>query len=155
MKLEPINLASLRLEKGFQKTAKKQQKEVDTMKKRQLKERQAIQKNQCLAIEKLVKGIRYVRDYLIKFFHALIPINSKDNVMNDASVLKCVKEQNAQWSEMLEKHQREEWEFMKQQLQDQQETLKKLMEVSQQVQMKQIEAKHERFAETNHFKVQV
>lgn len=64
--------------------------------------------------------------------------------MNDASVLKCVKEQTAQWSEMLERHRREEWEFMKQQLQDQQEILKKLMEVSQQQQMKQIEAKHER-----------
>lgn len=54
--MEPINLDSLRQEKGFQKTAKKQQKELDAMRKRQLKEKQTIQKNQCLAIEKLVKG---------------------------------------------------------------------------------------------------
>lgn len=56
LKLEPINVETLRLEKGFQKTAKKQQKELETMKKRQIKEKQLVQKNQCMAIEKLVKG---------------------------------------------------------------------------------------------------
>lgn len=56
LKLEAINVETLRLEKGFQKTAKKQQKELEAIKKRQIKEKQLVQKNQCLAIEKLVKG---------------------------------------------------------------------------------------------------
>ena len=56
LKFEPVTAESLRLEKGFQKTARKQQKELDAMKKRQLKEQLSIQKQQCIAIEKLIKG---------------------------------------------------------------------------------------------------
>lgn len=53
---EPITIESLRQEKGFQKTARKQQKELDALKKRQAKEKLAVQKSQCTAIEKLIKG---------------------------------------------------------------------------------------------------
>jgi phosphatidylinositol phospholipase C beta len=56
LKFDPITAESLRAEKGFQKTARKQQKELDAMKKRQLKEQLAMQKQQCTAIEKLIKG---------------------------------------------------------------------------------------------------
>lgn len=45
---------------------------------------------------------------------------------------------------MVERHKKEEWDLLKQQLADQQETLKKLMEATQAGQMKQLEAKHER-----------
>lgn len=53
---EPITVESLRQEKGFQKTGRKQQKELDMMRKRHAKEKMAIQKAQCAAIEKLIKG---------------------------------------------------------------------------------------------------
>ena len=56
LKFESVTAESLRSEKGFQKTARKQQKELDAMKKRQLKEQLAMQKQQCTAIEKLIKG---------------------------------------------------------------------------------------------------
>lgn len=55
---EPVTVESLRQEKGFQKTAKKQQKELDALKKRHAKERLGVQKTQNLAIEKLIKGKR-------------------------------------------------------------------------------------------------
>jgi phosphatidylinositol phospholipase C beta len=56
LKFDSITAESLRAEKGFQKTARKQQKELDAMKKRQLKEQLTMQKQQCTAIEKLIKA---------------------------------------------------------------------------------------------------
>jgi phosphatidylinositol phospholipase C beta len=50
----------------------------------------------------------------------------------------------AQWTEMIERNRREEWELMKQQITDNQEILRRLMETVQAAQMKQLEAKHER-----------
>ena len=48
-------------EKSFIKLTKKHQRELDTMRKKQQKERSGVQKNQCTAIEKLVKSKgRYV-----------------------------------------------------------------------------------------------
>lgn len=123
---EPITIDSLRQEKGFLKTSRKQQKELDTLRKKHSKDRLAMQKTQNSAIERLIKG------------------KSKDEIKNDASIKKVIQEQNAQWSEMVEKHKKEEWELVKQQIQDQQETLKKLMEQTQANQVKQLEAKHER-----------
>jgi phosphatidylinositol phospholipase C beta len=67
LKFESITAESLRAEKGFQKTARKQQKELDAMKKRQLKEQLTMQKQQCTAIEKLIKGKKYVTTNYDKF----------------------------------------------------------------------------------------
>lgn len=123
---EPITIDSLRQEKGFVKTARKQQKELDAVRKKQAKERVGIQKTQNASIERLIKG------------------KSRDEIKNDASVRKVIQEQNVQWSEMVERHKKEEWDMLKQQITDQQETLKKLMETTQAAQMKQMEGKHER-----------
>lgn len=91
-----------------------------------------MQKTQNSTIERLIKG------------------KSKDEIKNDAAIKKVIQEQNAQWSEMVEKHKKEEWELVKQQIQDQQETLKKLMEQCQANQVKQLESKHaEREKELN------
>ncbi|GLV35232.1 no receptor potential A [Carabus blaptoides fortunei] len=123
---EPITIESLRQEKGFQKTARKQQKELDALKKRQAKEKLAVQKSQCTAIEKLIKG------------------KNKNDLQNDPAVRKLVTEQALQWSEMVERHRKQEWETLKQQLHDQQDILKKLMETIQGQQIKQLDAKHDR-----------
>ncbi|XP_070495948.1 1-phosphatidylinositol 4,5-bisphosphate phosphodiesterase isoform X3 [Chironomus tepperi] len=123
---EPVTIDSLRQEKGFVKTARKQQKELDAVRKKQSKERMTLQKAQNGSIERLIKG------------------KSKDEIKNDASIRKVIQEQNAQWSEMVERHKKEEWDMLKQQITDQQDILRKLMEAAQLAQMKQLEAKHER-----------
>ena len=56
MKFEPITVEVLRQEKGYQKISRKQQKEMDSLKKRHQKEKLSVQKQQCAAIEKLIKG---------------------------------------------------------------------------------------------------
>lgn len=58
-KPEPITIDTLKKEKAY-KLGKKQQKDLDTMRKKHLKERQTMQKNHCAAIDKLVKGKEYV-----------------------------------------------------------------------------------------------
>jgi phosphatidylinositol phospholipase C beta len=103
---EPITIDSLRQEKGFVKTARKQQKELDSVRKKHSKERVALQKTQNASIERLIKG------------------KSKDEIKNDASIRKLIQEQNAQWGEMVERHKKEEWEMLKQQINDQQEILR-------------------------------
>lgn len=123
---DPITIDSLRQEKGFVKTARKQQKELDAIRKKHAKDRATLQKAQNSSIERLIKG------------------KSKDEIKNDASIRKVIQEQNAQWSDMVERHKKEEWEMLKQQISDQQDTLRKLMETTQASQMKQLEAKHER-----------
>lgn len=62
----------------------------------------------------------------------------------DPLVRQLVSEQTQQWSELAERHHREEWNLLKTQLADQQDVLKRLMEAAQLAQMKQLEAKHER-----------
>lgn len=69
----------------------------------------------------------------------------RSDVANDPLIMELVKEQTVQWSQMLDRHQREEWDLLKSQLHQQGDVLKKLMEMLQSVQMKQIEAKFERF----------
>ncbi len=83
-------------------------------------------------------------DTRITLTFPFITLTRNNDVVNDPLVRKLVAEQTKQWTEMSEKHRREEWELMKGHLQAQEEILKKLMEVSQQNQMKQLDAKHER-----------
>merc|ERR1719369_456417 len=120
---EPINLETLRSQKTFLKATKKQQKELETMRKRHQKERLAIQKNQCSAIEKAAKG--------------------KRDVVDDPAIKNVVAEQMNQRSEMVERHRKEEWNILKEHLKSQEEVLKKHMEAEQTAQLKQLEAKHE------------
>lgn len=44
----------------------------------------------------------------------------------------------------MERHRKQEWEFLRNQLDDQRDVLRKHMELLQAVQMKQLEAKHDR-----------
>lgn len=62
----------------------------------------------------------------------------------DPSVRKLVIEQTVEWSSLMEKHRKQEWEFLRNQLNDQRELLRKHMELLQQQQMRQLEAKHEK-----------
>lgn len=126
LKFEEVTLETLKNEKAFQKTQRKQQKELDALRKKHLKEKLAIQKQQCAAIEKAVKG------------------KNKNELPNDQGVRKLVAEQMGQWSEMMERHRKEEWNLLKNQVTEQQEILNRVMEQVHAAQMKQLEAKHDR-----------
>jgi len=123
MKFDPITPDVVKKEKSFVKLTKKHQKELDSLRKKHQKERTMVQKTQCAAIEKLVK------------------CKGKDNdVVNDPAVKQTVVEQTKHWSEMIDRHQKENWELMKAHLQAQEEVLKKLMQSQQQLQIKELEA---------------
>ncbi|TMW47080.1 hypothetical protein DOY81_007841 [Sarcophaga bullata] len=121
---EPVTLESLRSEKGFQKVAKKQNKELDTLKKKHTKERMAVQKTQNAAIDKLIKG------------------KSKDEIRNDSAIKTAIADQTKQWTEMIAKHKKEEWDLLRQHVQDSQEAMKALMLTVQAQQIKQLEERH-------------
>lgn len=69
---------------------------------------------------------------------------SKNDLVNDPSVRKLVTEQTLEWSALMERHRKQEWEFLRHQLDDQRDVLRKHMELLQANQMKQLEAKHDR-----------
>ncbi|CAB3228229.1 unnamed protein product [Arctia plantaginis] len=123
---EPITVESLRQEKGFVKTGRKQQKELEAMRKRHTKEKMSLQKSQCSALEKMIKG------------------KNKDQLSTDQAFRKLVNEQAGAWSELVAKHRVEEWSSARSRLNEQRDLLKKMMEQTQLAQMKQLEGKHER-----------
>lgn len=65
-------------------------------------------------------------------------------MVNDPAIRKLVTEQTIQWSSLMERHRKNEWEFLRNQLDDQRDILRKHMEIMQATQMKQLEARHDR-----------
>ena len=62
------------------------------------------------------------------------------DVVNDPALKSVVVDQTKQWSDMMERHRREEWEMMKAHLQAQAEVLKKLLEEAQAKQINAMKA---------------
>ena len=60
---------------------------------------------------------------------------------------KLVIEQTSEWSTMIEKHKKAEWELHKQQVDASREEMKKLIEIVQVNQNKQLQIKHDKLAE--------
>lgn len=73
---------------------------------------------------------------------------SKAALLQDANVKKVISEQTAQWSSMVERQRKEEWEMMKSHTEAGREEFKKLIEVVQASQVKQLQAKHDKYAES-------
>jgi len=121
-KMDPINLESLRTSKIFLKATKKQVKELAGLKKKQTKEKLAVQKTQCSSIDKAAKG--------------------KKDVMNDPDIKKVVTDQMKVWSDLIAKHRKEEWAMLKLHLGGQEEILKTVMVQEQALQMKELETKY-------------
>ncbi|RWS29944.1 1-phosphatidylinositol 4:5-bisphosphate phosphodiesterase-like protein, partial [Leptotrombidium deliense] len=126
-RMEPIRIDGLKDEKAYLKLLRKQQKTVESLRKKQLKEKHSIQKQQCIAIDKLVKQN-----------------GTNNDLANDPLVRDVVVDQMKQWSEMIERHRRDEWTLLKEHLLEQGDTMSRLLEVAQCHQMKQLEAKFER-----------
>ncbi|CAG9582997.1 unnamed protein product [Danaus chrysippus] len=123
---EPITVETLRQEKGFIKTGRKQQKDLEAMKKRHSKEKMALQKQQCAALEKLIKG------------------KNREQLSTDATFRTAVGEQAGVWGELVRRQRAERSAADTVRLQEQRELLKRIAEQAQQAQIKQLEAKHER-----------
>ncbi|XP_061376823.1 1-phosphatidylinositol 4,5-bisphosphate phosphodiesterase isoform X1 [Danaus plexippus] len=123
---EPITVETLRQEKGFIKTGRKQQKDLEAMKKRHSKEKMALQKQQCAALEKLIKG------------------KNREQLSSDATFRTAVGEQAGVWGELVRRQRAERSAAATVRLQEQRELLKRIAEQAQQAQIKQLEAKHER-----------
>lgn len=70
--------------------------------------------------------------------------NSKDEIRNDSAIKSAIAEQTKQWTEMISKHKREEWDLLRQHVQDSQEAMKSLMLNVQAQQIKQLEERHAR-----------
>lgn len=69
---------------------------------------------------------------------------SKNALVQDANVKKVINEQTAQWSAMMERQKKEEWELLKNQIQSSRDELKRLIEIVQATQVKQMQAKHDK-----------
>lgn len=72
---------------------------------------------------------------------------SKSALIQDANVKKVISEQTTQWSSMMERQRKEEWELLKNQTESCREEFKKLIEVVQASQMKQLQAKHDKYVD--------
>ncbi|KAK0178655.1 hypothetical protein PV327_007528 [Microctonus hyperodae] len=124
-KPEPITLNLLRQDKSY-KIGKKQQKELESLKKKHLKEKQTMQKNHCTAIEKLAKG------------------KDQTALINDSNVKAVVNEQITQWSTMMEKQRKAEWEMNIAHITAGKEEFKKVIEIIKAAQNKQLQIKQDK-----------
>lgn len=71
---------------------------------------------------------------------------SKSALVQDANVKKVISEQTTQWSSMVERQRKEEWEMLKSHTEAGREEFKKLIEIVQASQVKQLQAKHDKYA---------
>ncbi|XP_072764077.1 1-phosphatidylinositol 4,5-bisphosphate phosphodiesterase-like isoform X2 [Anoplolepis gracilipes] len=126
MKFDPITLETLRHEKGYQKVLRKQQKELESLKKRHHKEKLTVQKQHCVAIEKIFKG------------------KNKAELSRDPTVRRAVSEQTAQWSRLADRQRREERDLVRGHLEERRAQLCKLCVAAQLTQQKQQTARHDR-----------
>ncbi|CAK9806522.1 1-phosphatidylinositol 4,5-bisphosphate phosphodiesterase [Anthophora plagiata] len=126
MKFDPITVESLQVERGYQKVVRKQQKELESLKKRHQKEKLTVQKQHCAAIEKIIKG------------------KNKAELSRDPIVRREVSEQTVQWSRLADKQRREERDLVLCHLEERRNTLRKLCGTAQVAQHKQLAARHER-----------
>ncbi|XP_071566274.1 1-phosphatidylinositol 4,5-bisphosphate phosphodiesterase isoform X2 [Temnothorax nylanderi] len=126
MKFDPITLETLRQEKGYQKVLRKQQKELESLKKKHHKEKLTVQKQHCVAIEKIFKG------------------KNKAELSRDPTVRRAVSEQTTQWSHLADRQRREERDLVRGHLEERRTQLCKLCMAAQLAQQKQQTARHDR-----------
>uniref|UniRef100_L7M769 1-phosphatidylinositol 4,5-bisphosphate phosphodiesterase n=1 Tax=Rhipicephalus pulchellus TaxID=72859 RepID=L7M769_RHIPC len=129
-RVEAITAEALRAEKEYIKLRRKQMKELEGLRKKHHKDKQHVQKQQCLAVEKL------------------LPRDTSDDsgtaASEDCAVRSLVVNQMHQWSSLLASQRSQEWELLRQQLTQQGALLRTLMLKAQATQMKQLDAKFER-----------
>ena len=72
--------------------------------------------------------------------HTCVYIFYRNNdVVDDPVVKQIINDQTKQWSEMLERHRKENWQLTQAHLKEQEDKLKVLMQAQQELQMKELE----------------
>ena len=79
------------------------------------------------------------------FTQSIFTFFRDNDVVNDPAVKQVVVEQTKQWSEMMERHRKENWELMRDHLKAQEDVLKKAMQAQQQMQIKELENFFEKY----------
>ena len=80
----------------------------------------------------------YLSDLCVLRLFLLFGYRDND-VVNDPAVKQVVVEQTKQWSEMMERHRKENWELMRDHLKAQEDVLRELMKAQQKMQIKELE----------------
>ncbi|GAV02127.1 hypothetical protein RvY_12729 [Ramazzottius varieornatus] len=140
---EPIAIDELRKDKAFVKLLKKQNEELDALKKKHTKERQSMQRIHSMVSDRVVvqpdKGSSKKKSG-----------NNHDGSLhglNDqqlSKVRQLVQEQTKEWTALIAQNLKEEHELLKNHCAQQCESLKKLLDLAQIQQTKDVESKHAR-----------
>lgn len=80
--------------------------------------------------------------FKFSFFFFSLVTNSKNALVNDASVKTMIKEQTTQWTQMMERQRKEEWELSKTQLEGSKADIKACIPAVQAQQLKLLETRH-------------
>ncbi|XP_025105032.1 1-phosphatidylinositol 4,5-bisphosphate phosphodiesterase beta-4-like isoform X2 [Pomacea canaliculata] len=159
IKFEVVTRDKLCQEKLFLKLLRKQQKDVELMKKRHQKERGLMQRAHCTVVDKLVATHdkektateKSVEKKLKKNRDSSTDLKSQSegavlNLVTDhkAKVKELVCDQTREWSDLVVRQVTEEHELMKEHVRQQNELLVKLIEEAHQLQLTELEARQER-----------
>ncbi|OQV15721.1 1-phosphatidylinositol 4,5-bisphosphate phosphodiesterase beta-4 [Hypsibius exemplaris] len=141
--IEPITVDELKKDKGFVKLLKKQAEEADILKRRQTKERQSMQRIHSMVSDRVVIPPEKAGEKTKKKSAGDGgSIRLDDHQL--AKVRQLVAEQTKEWTQLVGQHLKEEHDLLKSHCAQQCESLKKLLEVAQVAQTKNVEAKHAR-----------
>ncbi|XP_053315485.1 1-phosphatidylinositol 4,5-bisphosphate phosphodiesterase beta-4 [Spea bombifrons] len=155
-----VKLEDLKQMKAFIKQQKKQQKELNSLKKRHLKEDSAVQKAHCTQVDKLVALYAKEKMSLEKTLEKAIKKKGGSNCLemkketenkiqvltsdHNYKVADCVAKHTKEWSELVSTHSAEEQELRDLHLRQQCELLKKLLITVQEQQAQQLKLSQER-----------
>jgi phosphatidylinositol phospholipase C beta len=157
---DPLTIEILQTEKQFVKLVKKQQKELDVIKKRHTKERSVLQRQHCVVFDKMIAiqdRERLQQEKCVDRANKKKGEKNGNNVMSDAEekllslvaghktrVQELVGEQTKEWSAMVSRQLLEEHRVLKAHIQQQNDLLLRLMEESRDSQIKELEGRQDR-----------
>ncbi|XP_064623819.1 1-phosphatidylinositol 4,5-bisphosphate phosphodiesterase beta-4-like isoform X4 [Lineus longissimus] len=160
MLFDPVTPELLRTEKMFVKILKKQQKEMETLKKRHNKERSAMQKQHCMVVDKMVachdkekqmqektleKAIKKKGESSCNEIKTVTEDRVQDLVISHKAKVKgLVADQTEEWSKLVSRQMQEEHDVRKEHAVQQGDLLKKLLEDAQIFQLKDLEQRQDR-----------
>lgn len=126
-KIDNITIDMVKEDKFYLKLLRKNQKDLENLRKKHQKEKAHTHKNQCVAFKRAMKSLREDVD-----------------PSTDPTIIELNNQQVKQWSELIDKHHNEEWNLYKLQIINESKTLRKLFEDLQNLQIKHLEAMFEK-----------
>ncbi|CAI9730662.1 1-phosphatidylinositol 4,5-bisphosphate phosphodiesterase beta-4-like isoform X1 [Octopus vulgaris] len=156
LQFDKITRESLMQEKVYVRLIKKQQREVEIMKKKHQKEKCVMSKQQCTSVEKMTALHEKEKAAMEKSWEKLkkknddTTLNSKEDKLQaliaaqKSKVNLLVSEHTKEWSDMIARQLKEEHELNKAHILQQNTTNNRLVEEVQQTQLKELELKQDR-----------